>query len=132
MVRGRGMHAGTMFTRQLKAWMALADLDDTALAQAVGVSAASVGRWKNGINTPAIDRWPALATTLNVEEAEIAKLLVGVELLPPDVQAVGQLLAKLPLSHRQRVVQQIDRLIEEEERRLQGGYTVVAQLGAAS
>ena len=88
MVRqGRTKRSGTPFSRQLVAWMALAGLVDADLAKEVGVSTMAISRWRHGINAPTTDRWPALARALHIETAEIAKLLLNVDLLPPDVQA---------------------------------------------
>lgn len=114
------------FARRLASWMALAGLNDNDLAQVVGVEAMTVSRWRRDINQPTTDRWPLLASALGVDVEEIAKLLLGVTLLPADVQVLAERLAALPPRQRAQVVAQIDGLLQGEDRHL-NGLAVAAQ-----
>ena len=111
---------GTPFTRQLAAWMALQGYDDVDLAREIGVSKATVGRWRNGKTTPDTGKWPALAKALNVKEEWIGRLLFNVELYPPEVEMAAKVLAKLPPRLRQRIVVELGALIAEAEAQDEG------------
>ena len=110
--RGRIKRRETAFTRQLTAWMVLAGLDDEALAKAVGVSIMAVSRWRNNVNTPTIEKWGLIADALDVERDEIAKLLIGVQLLPPRVQEVAEDIARLPARRQREAVTAIHELLD--------------------
>lgn len=112
---GDDTRTSTPFTRQLSAWMALAGYDDVQLARVIGVSKATVGRWRLGKTTPDTSKWPALARALNVEEEEIGRLLFNVELYPPHIEAFARVLKKLPPRLQRAVVQEGLKLIEELE-----------------
>ena len=120
----------TPFSRQLRVWMAAENVTANDLAAAVGVEPMTVYRWRSGVNAPVPEWWDAIAEALRIDRAEIARLLLGVDLLPPDVQAFAEVLAKLPAKRRLEIVRQVDNLIQGEGREHIEHKVVCAQVVA--
>lgn len=115
------------FARQLDAWMALADLNDTQLARKVRVSKMTIGRWRLGRNVPRPEKIPALARALNVTEDEIRQLIRPIDLLPADVRSHADTLAALPPERRKDVLRQLDEWLGTRPKTSGNGQKVVFQ-----
>ena len=64
-----------IFCERLKELRTEKNLSTTKLAEAVGVSDATISRWENGLRTPVIDNLLALAKFFDVS----ADYLIGLE-----------------------------------------------------
>lgn len=128
MRRTRGERELPPFAQALREWMEAKGISSTDLARALGVSAMAISRWRNGIDMPASGNWPALAEVLGVDQAEIARLVLGLDVgLPPDVQALANRLTSISESRRRQLVARIDSLLAEGECKPSSALATAAQ-----